>query len=314
MVSNASLDNADGGSRGGGGGGGGGSGGDDDDSDVRIIMTSLYNKKVICSSGTDFSPKMPVLNPLLPLNPEENFNTTTISVRERYFRKTVEFFQDENICKRVSELLKGRSSWVYDVIVYYITKTCQQTMVEVSHDEHPIIICPNDEYQKALRKYGKRYFDIQCETHSIVVPVHGFLTGFPLPRAMVLVWFLELGLDQPFLKKVDELYNEYHLFRKRKKEQYSETHKTKRRRMRQQAEQVVLAQRVDDGTAPLKRRNTHMTREERSRVFEVISELKTQQKENSRKKPRERKRFKNKSRSKDTPRIIQNDEDLVLKF
>ena len=88
-------------------------------------------------------------------------------------------------------------------LVFFLMHFTKTTNLQVEHmDGAKALLCPADEYTRALRKYSKRYFDFLSGDNGRVraTAAHPHLS---LAKANAVVWLVQMGLDTVFLDDIE---------------------------------------------------------------------------------------------------------------
>lgn len=181
-------------------------------------------------------------------------------VEKLYLSRVTTFFADgdaNGASDRVDALLGAMDKQVTTgkgaaTLVFFLMHFTKTTNLQVSHmDGAKALLCPADEYTRALRKYSKRYFDFLAADDGRVraTEAHPRLS---LAKANAVVWLVQLGLDTTFLESLDAVCEAHTAFLADKKEKYILAHRRKKQAMRDEVEKEVIGLRAAAPVAPTK--------------------------------------------------------------
>jgi hypothetical protein len=196
--------------------------------------------------------------------------------QENYRRKILEFFADSRTWLRLKRIHDLDHPKVFKLVAFFVMRYTKNDVVLSTRLDERISrhYCIKDEYDNALKRYEKRFYDFEarCGKGDLVYkgllnpPIEVFppvtsgsssssssgnsissMMGtvpvrLPLAQLNALTWFIEFGFDAVFWSRVNDVIQKYEEFATDTRRRYTETHRRKNQQIRKEAESIVIQQ------------------------------------------------------------------------
>lgn len=236
-----------------------------------------------CSSSSFFSSPSggPDKETRKQLNSEEDGDTESVAsssskgaetLHYMYRRKLSSFFADPENYKRLETFVYHKDTEeVYSIFLFFLVRVCESKFLHTirSYDrkeKRQTVYCPKDEYNRALRKYQKRFYNFEDKAGQgdvfwkgvrnprFLVAAKNGPISLPIAKLIALYWAIDYGFDVVFWKRYDEVKEQYVNFVQKTKKRYTETHKNKKKRIREEEEEAVIQERKRKEEEEIQRR------------------------------------------------------------
>lgn len=220
-------------------------------------------------------------------------------LQKKYREKVAKFFaQKENYDALTRIVLHRDGEEVFSVLLYFIVRHSKGKLYSTIRaadrgTDNWHVYSPFDQYNSALKKYQKRFYNLEDKVGSgdlvwdnivnprfLVAPQHGSIS-LPLAKLIGLYWVIDYGFDELLWRNYEGLKEKYKTFTEQTKRRYTENHKRKQKRVRAEVEAEIIDTREEE--------KKRIKREEEEQQQKAV-EGQQQQEGDSEEKPRKRRR------------------------
>lgn len=224
-------------------------------------------------------------------------------LQKKYREKVAKFFaKKENYDALTRIVLHRDGEEVFAVLLYFIVRHSKGKLYSTIRaadrgTDNWHVYSPFDQYNNALKKYQKRFYNLEDKVGSgdlvwdnivnprfLVAPQHGSIS-LPLAKLIGLYWVIDYGFDELLWRNYEGLKEKYKTFTEQTKRRYTENHKRKQKRVRAEVEAEIIDTREEE-----KKRKKREEEEAAAAAEEAAKNQEGEEGGNNEEKPRKRRR------------------------